>query len=264
MAGRRRAGSETRGPVGLRAAAAVDADAAGGIDAGPSTRLAAIAQIALHPLPSGAARDHARGHSVVGRPLRHDPATGPVGSRRRDGARRAEGRGDHDRGHGGYWLGHAGEVTGGTGATRRSRIAFPTVEPSRNIVRAGDLTITYRERARDRPCCCSTDGRPPPPLANVMPAIAVARRVIALDLSRVRGVGEAARRPLRFALFKRAIGDFLDTLEVEEVGLAVHDLGGPIGVHWALSRPERVSGSRCSTRWCTRALGRGRRVRQVS
>ena len=72
------------------------------------------------------------GDPVVGRPLRHDPAAGPVGGGRRDGARRAR-RGGHDREPRRRWLGHAGEVTGGTGATRRSRIAFPTVEPSRNI-----------------------------------------------------------------------------------------------------------------------------------
>ena len=65
--------------------------------------------------------------------------------------------------------------------------------------------------------------------------------MIALDLP---GFG-ASEKPLGthygFELFERAIDDFLAALEIDEVGLAVHDLGGPIGVHWALGRPERVT-----------------------
>ena len=39
----------------------------------------------------------------------------------------------------------------------------------------------------------------------------------------------------------RTLDGFLAALGIEEVGLAVHDLGGPVGVHWALHHPERVT-----------------------
>jgi pimeloyl-ACP methyl ester carboxylesterase len=76
---------------------------------------------------------------------------------------------------------------------------------------------------------------------NVMPAIARRNRVVALDLP---GFG-ASDKPLGvrygFELFDRALDGFLAALGIDETGIAVHDLGGPIGVHWALHRPERVT-----------------------
>jgi pimeloyl-ACP methyl ester carboxylesterase len=44
-----------------------------------------------------------------------------------------------------------------------------------------------------------------------------------------------------FELFERALDGLLATLDVEEVALVGHDLGGPIGLHWALGRPGRVT-----------------------
>ncbi len=109
-------------------------------------------------------------------------------------------------------------------------------------MRAGDLTLAYREAGSGAPVLL-LHGWPTSSFLwrNVMPPIAVANRVIALDLP---GFG-ASEKPLDthygFELFERAIDDFLAALEIDEVGLAVHDLGGPIGVHWALGRPGRVS-----------------------
>jgi pimeloyl-ACP methyl ester carboxylesterase len=75
---------------------------------------------------------------------------------------------------------------------------------------------------------------------DVMPAIAQANRVIAPDLP---GFG-VSDKPLSvkydFAFFERAIDGLLAALEVDTVGLAVHDLGGPIGLHWTLRNPDRV------------------------
>ena len=110
------------------------------------------------------------------------------------------------------------------------------------MVRAGDLTLAYREAGAGAPVLL-LHGWPTSSFLwrNVMPPIAVANRVIALDLP---GFG-ASEKPLGtrygFELFERAIDDFLAALEIDEVGLAVHDLGGPIGVHWALGRPGRVT-----------------------
>ncbi len=75
----------------------------------------------------------------------------------------------------------------------------------------------------------------------VMPAIARANRAVALDLP---GFG-ASDKPLDaaydFAFFTEALDGFLRALDVDAVGLAVHDLGGPIGLHWALHRPKRAT-----------------------
>jgi pimeloyl-ACP methyl ester carboxylesterase len=76
---------------------------------------------------------------------------------------------------------------------------------------------------------------------NVTPTIAEGNRVIAPDLP---GFG-ASSKPLDarydFELFEAAIDGLLDELEVDEVGLTGHDIGGPIAVHWALRNPERVT-----------------------
>ncbi|MEM9554069.1 MAG: alpha/beta fold hydrolase [Acidobacteriota bacterium] len=75
---------------------------------------------------------------------------------------------------------------------------------------------------------------------RVMPGIAAHRRVIALDLP---GFGRSdkpldASYSLRF--HARILDGFFDHLGVERVGLAVHDLGGPIGLYWASRTPQRI------------------------
>jgi haloalkane dehalogenase len=44
-----------------------------------------------------------------------------------------------------------------------------------------------------------------------------------------------------FDFFERALDGFLAQLGIDRLGLAVHDLGGPVGLHWALARPGRVT-----------------------
>ena len=44
-----------------------------------------------------------------------------------------------------------------------------------------------------------------------------------------------------FRFFDRVLSGFLDAVGVERLGLAVHDLGGPVGLYWASQHPERVS-----------------------
>jgi len=78
---------------------------------------------------------------------------------------------------------------------------------------------------------------------KVMPALARAgRRVLAPDLP---GFG-ASDKPLgiryNFQFFDGVLDGFLAALGFGDarVGLVVHDLGGPLGVHWALERQARV------------------------
>jgi len=77
---------------------------------------------------------------------------------------------------------------------------------------------------------------------EVMPPIAESNRVIAIDLPAFGASDKPVDAAYDFAYFEAAIDGFLDALEIERVAIAVHDLGGPIGVHWALARQERVSG----------------------
>lgn len=73
------------------------------------------------------------------------------------------------------------------------------------------------------------------------PLAAAGRRAIALDLP---GFG-ASDKPLdvsySFPFFRRTIDAFLAEAGVEDTGLAVHDLGGPIGLYWATCSPERIT-----------------------
>lgn len=75
---------------------------------------------------------------------------------------------------------------------------------------------------------------------EVMRPIARANRVVALDLP---GFG-ASDKPVgirySFDFFGRTLDLFLAHLGIDQLGLAVHDLGGPVGLHWALNRPGRL------------------------
>ena len=75
---------------------------------------------------------------------------------------------------------------------------------------------------------------------KVMPEIAPGNRVIALDLP---GFGRSDK-PLdvsySFRYFNKVLNDAFDALGIEDTGLAVHDLGGPVGLYWACQHPERL------------------------
>jgi haloalkane dehalogenase len=77
---------------------------------------------------------------------------------------------------------------------------------------------------------------------EVMVPVARTNRALALDLP---GFG-ASDKPLDvhydFEFFAGALDGFLDALGVDVVALALHDMGGPIGVRWALDRPGRATG----------------------
>lgn len=75
---------------------------------------------------------------------------------------------------------------------------------------------------------------------NVMPAMAKAHRVIALDLP---GYGQSTQRPsdsFSFFYHEKAIDSLFTKLGIDQVHLVVHDLGGPVGLFWAARQLERV------------------------
>lgn len=77
---------------------------------------------------------------------------------------------------------------------------------------------------------------------DVMPALADAGlRAIAPDLPGYGASSKPAGARYGFGLYDRTLDGLLDALGVESTALAVHDVGGPIGLHWAVHRPERVT-----------------------
>lgn len=75
---------------------------------------------------------------------------------------------------------------------------------------------------------------------NLIPTLAENNRVIALDLP---GFGKSDKRSsdsFSFTYQNKMIDGFLKELGIEQVNLAVHDLGGPLGLFWAVRHPEKV------------------------
>jgi pimeloyl-ACP methyl ester carboxylesterase len=109
-------------------------------------------------------------------------------------------------------------------------------------VQVDGLTLAYREQGSGPPVLL-LHGWPTSSFLwrEVMPPIARRNRVLALDLPGFGGSDKPPGARYDFELFGRALDGFLAELEVDEVALAVHDLGGPVGLHWALHHPERVT-----------------------
>jgi haloalkane dehalogenase len=74
-----------------------------------------------------------------------------------------------------------------------------------------------------------------------MPAIAEHNSVIAVDLPGFGGSDKPLDVRYDFDLYDRVLDGFLDRLEMDQIGFAVHDLGAPVGLHWMLANRDRVS-----------------------
>jgi pimeloyl-ACP methyl ester carboxylesterase len=76
---------------------------------------------------------------------------------------------------------------------------------------------------------------------NVIPTLAKTHRAIALDLP---GYG-LSDKPLdaryNFRFYTDTLNAFLDALDISATNLVVHDLGGPVGMYWAVHNPHRVN-----------------------
>ena len=109
-------------------------------------------------------------------------------------------------------------------------------------VERGGLRLAYRE-AGTGPAVLLLHGWPTSShlWRAVMEPVARANRVIALDLPGFGGSDKPLDTRYSFEFFSGAIDKVLAHLGIDQVGLAVHDLGGPIGLHWTLERPGRVT-----------------------
>jgi haloalkane dehalogenase len=104
------------------------------------------------------------------------------------------------------------------------------------------LTIAYREAGAGPPVLL-LHGWPTSSFLwrDVMPPIARRNRVVAIDLPGFGGSDKPLGARYDFGFFERTLDGFLGALGIDEVAIAVHDLGGPIGLHWAVNRPGRVT-----------------------
>jgi pimeloyl-ACP methyl ester carboxylesterase len=76
---------------------------------------------------------------------------------------------------------------------------------------------------------------------NILPAVAASgRRAIALDLP---AFGQSDKPDVDYSLsfYESVLTQFLDAIQVDQVGLVLHDLGGPIGLYWMSRNRERVT-----------------------
>lgn len=117
-----------------------------------------------------------------------------------------------------------------------------TAPPVATVTVAGGTTLGYRELGSGPPVLLLHGWPTSSHLWRaVMPAVAERNRVLALDLPGFGASDKPAGAAYDFAELEAAIDGFLDALGIDRVGLAGHDLGGPIAVHWMLSRPGRVT-----------------------
>lgn len=75
---------------------------------------------------------------------------------------------------------------------------------------------------------------------HVLPRVGQTHRAIALDLPGFGRSDKPLDQRYSFGFFERTIDAFLQRLEIDQVGLAVHDLGGPVGLYWAIKHVEKV------------------------
>jgi pimeloyl-ACP methyl ester carboxylesterase len=117
--------------------------------------------------------------------------------------------------------------------------------PVNTVVTDDGLTLGYRELGSGPPVLL-LHGWPTSSYLwrNVMPALAEHNRVLAPDLPGFGASDKPADARYDFAFFEAALDGFLAAAGVDDadpVGVACHDISGPIAVHWTLSRPGRVS-----------------------
>lgn len=112
---------------------------------------------------------------------------------------------------------------------------------SSKFVQVGDLNIHYLIAGEGAPLVL-VHGWPTSSYLwrNVIPLLAKQRKVIALDLP---GYGRSDK-PLDVTYnhnyHAKILGDFIDSLGIKKTALAVHDVGGPIGLLWAIRNQERL------------------------
>jgi haloalkane dehalogenase len=74
---------------------------------------------------------------------------------------------------------------------------------------------------------------------NIIPHVSPVGRCIALDLI---GMGKSSKPDIayRFVDHYEYVKSFIDTLDLKNLTLVLHDWGAPLGFHYAMNHPERI------------------------
>ncbi|PCJ65390.1 MAG: hypothetical protein COA73_02640 [Candidatus Hydrogenedentota bacterium] len=75
---------------------------------------------------------------------------------------------------------------------------------------------------------------------NILPIVGEKKRAIAIDLP---GYGLSDKPPdtrYSFIYYEKILEGFMEEMGITKIDLVVHDLGGPVGIFWALRHPEKV------------------------
>lgn len=75
---------------------------------------------------------------------------------------------------------------------------------------------------------------------NMIPTLAKSHRVIAIDLPGFGQSDKVLGDSFSLNYYLRVLDEFLQKLEIESLSLCVHDLGGPIGLLWAVRNRDRL------------------------
>lgn len=107
--------------------------------------------------------------------------------------------------------------------------------PERRDAKIDGLRIHFTEAGEGRPLLL-LHGWPTSSFLwrNIIPHLSRHRRVIAPDLAGFGDSDKPLDRAYDFAMHTRVLDGLLDHLHVDgPLGMVVHDIGGPIGLHWA-------------------------------
>ncbi len=116
--------------------------------------------------------------------------------------------------------------------------------PSPRFTTVDDLSIAYREVGDGDPVLFF-HGWPSSSLLwrNILPIVAGAnRRAIAIDLPGFGDSDKPVDRTYSLDFYAKVIDGFCDALDLgPDLGIVIHDLGGPVALYWAMHTDRRLS-----------------------
>jgi haloalkane dehalogenase len=118
-----------------------------------------------------------------------------------------------------------------------------TALPEHSYVDVDGMRLHYAERGKGNPVLM-LHGWPTSAYLwrDFLEPIGRSNRAIALDMPGYGRSDKPRDASYSFRFYDEALTGFLDAIGAggQKVGLAVHDVGGPVGLHWASQNPERV------------------------
>ena len=126
----------------------------------------------------------------------------------------------------------------GTPEKRPERYEYPFES---HYLTIDDVRIHYVEQGRGEPVLM-VHGQPTWSYLwrNIIPVIAENYRAIAIDLMGFGLSDKPAHRQYSFAEHTAILRGFIDTLELKNLTLVLHDWGGPIGLDYAVYHQENI------------------------